>query len=339
MAKRIRYSAKAIENAIKKLTHNNYRLMDDGEIAINSPFTSDSTYDCRISPDKQCFHDFESDEGGNIEALVCEIADVSFKEAQEILTGFGEFEIEDRQPSTPEVKEVKEVEMPAGAFSFDPKNRFKSVFNFDKAVEFLQKKKVDYKKAKRYDLRWTEASFISTGEKRINISNRILIPTYEENMLVYYQARDYSGNSNLRYKNPPKEIQPKSIVVPFYDNIMENEILFISEGPWEAINYSGTYMFGPGMSDRQITKIKKKNPKAIYLIPDNDETGRRKLAKNIQSIRSYINCPIYIVKWWKGDYKRFKDPIDADIDFDELANSEFIKVDRHIELKILAGSI
>jgi hypothetical protein len=339
MKKRIEYSAKAVEKIIKKLTNNDYRLLDDGEIAINSPFVGDTTYDCRINIEKQCFFDFESSEGGNIEQLVSELADVSIGEARDVLIGLGEFNVRDVIPKEPVERNVKKVEMPAGAFTFDKSNRFKSVFNFDKAIDFLRDKNVDYKKTKKYDLRWTEASFISSGEKKINISNRIIIPSYEDGMLVYYQARDYSGKSNLRYKNPPKEIQSKSMIVPFYDNILNDEILFISEGPWEAINYSGTYMLGPGFNDIQLTKIREKNPKAIYLVPDNDETGRRKIAKNIQLIKSNLDCPIYIVKWWKGDYKNFKDPIDANIDFDELVNSDFIEVNRHTELRILLGEL
>lgn len=338
--RRLRYSLKTIESAIKKLTKNDYKTLENGELAVNSPYVHDTTYDCRINIEKQCFYDFESNEGGSIEALIAEIAKVEPEEARELLMGFGEFQVEDKTEfKKPEVIEIKKIEMPAGSFTFDPKNRLKSVYNFDQAVKFLQVKNVDYNTAKKYDLRWTEASFLSSEDKKINISNRIIIPTYENGELVYFQARDYSGKSNLRYKNPPKTIQPKSIVLPFYDNIMENEILFISEGPWEAISYSGTYMLGPSLSDRQIYKIKTKSPKAIYLIPDNDETGRRKLVKNIKTIRTYLDCPIYIVKWWKGEYRDFKDPIDAKIDFDELVNSDFIEVNRHIELKVLLGDI
>jgi hypothetical protein len=201
------------------------------------------------------------------------------------------------------------------------------------------KKLVDYKLAKRYDLRWTEYSILSYGQKVIQMSYRIIIPSYENDNLVYFQARDYTEKSTLRYKNPPKEIQPKNVVVPFYDLIIPNEILFISEGPWEAIQYSGTYMLGPGLSDRQIYKIKKKNPKAIYIVPDNDETARRKLIKNIEALKRFLACPIYVVYWWKGDYSEFKDPIDARINFDKLLESDFIEADRNMALRIKMGAL
>lgn len=341
MKVRLKYSAQVIENVIRKFVGDDYKIMDDGEIAINSPFMSDTTYDCRISVGKQCFHDFESDEGGNIEKLVAQIAGIEVEQAKELLiaNSNGEVETHTKEKKQPEIIETKIMESVPGAFTFDRDERRGSLFNSNLAKRFLASKMVDYKLAKKYNLTWTESSFVSAEDKKINLSNRIIIPTYENGRLVYFQARDYTGKSSLRYKNPPKALQPKSIILPFYDNIVEKEILFISEGPWEAIQYSGTYMLGPGLTDRQILKIKTKNPKSIYLIPDNDETGRRKLAKNISAIKSYLTCPIYIVKWWIGDYADFKDPIDASIGFDDLINSEFLVASRHTDLRVLAGAL
>jgi len=206
----------------------------------------------------------------------------------------------------------------------------------------LSEKLTTYKIAKRYNLRWTEVSYLDVPRdppRPMNMSYRIIIPSYEEGKLVYFQARDYSKKTDLRYKNPPKEIQRKNIIVPFYDLLIPREILFISEGPWEAMQYGGTYMLGPGLSDAQIYKIKKKNPTAIYIIPDNDETARRKLSKNINLLRSYLDVPIYIVKWWKNEYSKFKDPIDAGITFDQLIESDFIEANRNIDIRLKLGII
>ncbi len=339
---RIRYSFKAIENFLKTQKIE-YKITTDGEIAINSPTMSDTTFDCRISIDKQCYHDWESDEGGNLEKLAAAVANVEIEEARRMLLSFGLHETIEFQPRREaEVVELKKVLIPPRAYSFNKDERGGSLYGFKKAKEMLSEKLTTYKLAKRYKLCWTEVSYIDVPKDPptlMNMSYRIIIPSYENGQLVYYQARDYSKKTDLRYKNPPKEIQRKNIIVPFYDLLIPNEILFISEGPWEAIQYGGTYMLGPGLSDAQIYKIKKKSPKAIYIIPDNDETARRKLSKNVSLLRSYMDIPIYIVKWWKGDYKNFKDPIDAGITFDELIDSDFIKADRNIDLKIKMGII
>ena len=72
---KVKYPFKAVEHFIKKYVKD-YRVLGDGEIAINSPFLKDTTYDCRINVDKQCWHDFESDESGNLIDLVMEVAKV-----------------------------------------------------------------------------------------------------------------------------------------------------------------------------------------------------------------------------------------------------------------------
>jgi len=338
---KIKYSFNAIENFLKEHVKD-YRVMSNGEFAINSPYVGDTTYDCRINVEKGCFHDFESDESGNLEKLASEILKVSREEAKKILFGFssGTVEIVDT-PKVKEIIEVKEIMLPP-SFSFKKDEKLGSLHNSILAKKFLTKKLVNYPLAKKYGLRWTEISYLDynkDGDKKINMSFRLIIPTYEGGKLVYFQARDYTNKSQLRYKNPPKEIQPKGIIVPFYDQIIPEDVLFISEGPWEAIQYGGTYMLGPVISDRQIYKIKKKNPKAIYFVPDNDETGRRKLAANIAHMRSFMSCPIYVVKWWKDEYSKFKDPIDANISFDDLLKADFIEADRNFSLKLKMGMV
>jgi hypothetical protein len=341
---RLKYSYNTVESFLKEYVKD-YKILASGELAINSPFMSDTTYDCHINVEKGAWHDFESDEHGNIEQLAAVILETEdLEEARRILFkyGFGDIQIENPRPTQPQILETKEIKLPPNCLAFSRKEKRGSLRNLQLAQGFLLEKLVNYKLAAKYNLLWTETSYIDSAKdpaKKYNLSRRIIIPTYEDGCLVYFQARDYTGRSELRYKNPPKEVQLKSIIVPFYDLILPNEILFISEGPWEAIQYSGTYMLGPVISDRQIFKIKKKNPKAIYFVPDNDETGRRKLIKNLSHIKSFMNCPIYIVKWWKGDYANFKDPIDAKIKFDDLINADFIEFDKYTDLRIKMGTI
>lgn len=337
---KIRYPFSTIEKFIKDKV-GDYRITPDGEIAINSPLMDDTTYDCRISVDKQCWHDWESDEGGAIDSLIAIIAEVEAEEVPSMMMKYGaaEFKEREKQLKQPLVVDVETIKLPPGSYTFDNPKSGNSLYNANQARKFLAGRMVNYKLAKKYGLRWTELSFLHIDkEKKINLSNRIIIPTYENGNLVYYQARDYTDKSTLRYKNPPKSIQPKNIIVPFYDQLVEDSPLFISEGPWEAIQYSGTYMLGPSLSDRQIYKLKKKKPTAVYFIPDNDATGRMKLLKNVETVRRFLDVPIYIIKWWEGK-EDFKDPIDAGITADDLLQSSIITADRNIELKIRMGMI
>lgn len=337
---KLRYPFATVEKFIQDKV-GDYRITTDGEIAINSPLMDDTTYDCRISVDKQCWHDWESDEGGAIDSLIAILAKIEPEDVPGLMMKYGiaEFKEQDRRTKQPLVVDIHEVEFPPGSHTFNPNQKTGSLYNASMSRKFLGSKMVNYSLAKKYDLRWTELSFLSIDtEKKVNLSNRIIIPSYEDGLLVYYQARDYTGKSTLRYKNPPKAIQPKNIVVPFYDLLIEEQPLYISEGPWEAIQYSGTYMLGPSLSDRQIYKLKRKRPSAVYFIPDNDATGRAKLINNIDTVRRFLDVPIYIIKWW-GNREEFKDPIDAGVTPDDLLGSTIIAADRNIELKLRMGMI
>ncbi len=335
---KLRYSFSIIEKFIKDKV-GDYKITPSGEIAINSLTMDDTTYDCHISVDKQCWMDWEAGEGGALDTLIADIAKIEPEEVPGFMLKYGSAQLSDyTHEKKPLVVDIKPISFPPGSYTFNKSDKRGSVYNSNLARRFLAEKLVNYSIAKKYDLRWTDMSLIKIGEKRVNINNRIIIPSYEEGNLVYFQARDYTGKSNLRYVNPPKEIQQKSIVIPFYDQIIEEQPIFISEGPWEAIQYSGTYMLGPMLSDRQVYKLKKKKPTSVYFIPDNDETGRRKLVGNINSICRFMDIPIYIIKWWSGK-EEFKDPIDAGITPNDLLASEIIKADRNIDLKIKMGMI
>ena len=50
-----------------------------------SPFTSERTPSFMVSPEKQIWHDFSSNKGGDIFSFVMEVEGVEFREALEIL--------------------------------------------------------------------------------------------------------------------------------------------------------------------------------------------------------------------------------------------------------------
>ena len=94
-------------------------------------------------------------------------------------------------------------------------------------------------------------------------------------------------------------------------------------------------MLGPSLSYSQILKIKKKDPSEIYIIPDNDPTGRKKIVNNVSSLRMFLKCPIYIVKWWTQNDA--KDPIDGRMTFNDLLKCDIVKTDRSLDLRVKLG--
>lgn len=334
---RFKYSFNTIEKFLKQYVKD-YRVLTSGELAINSPFTSDTTYDLRINIDKQCWNDWESKESGKIEKLVAVICKTSEEDARKILMRLGPRLVDNTPREKPKPIVLHPIDLPPNTRDFSKESRKFNPEYHQKAIEFIQSKTITYKQAVKYNLQWTDRySLMVYEDKKFFFGGRIIIPTYEEGMLVYYQARDFLGKSDRKYVNPPAKLQPRKSIVPFYDLLESNKALFISEGPWEAIAYSGTYMQGSVISDLQIEKIKRKNPTAIYIIPDNDETGSNTLPENAKKLLAHMSCPIYIVKWWEGRFAQYKDPTDGHITFDDIINSTIIKVDKLIDLKIKAG--
>ena len=117
-------------------------------------------------------------------------------------------------------------------------------------------------------------------------NKRIFVPFYENNILVYFIARDFTGKNIMRFKNP-KGLDSKNFVY----NIDEiHDDVFIFEGLFDALMLKeqiGTAMLSADLGVEQIKKIWDTAPKRIIFVPDNDETGKRTLSRNIDLAVKY----------------------------------------------------
>ena len=137
--------------------------------------------------------------------------------------------------------------------------------------------------------------------------NFIIIPSYENNKLSYFQGRN-SVNSSFRYMNPK---YPKKSVIFFYDLLKENDTIYVTEGVFDAMtlfDYSATSILSNKINEDQIRKILQKKPKKIVFVPDYDKKGVtkkiifdniHKSVKMIKKIRPIQYVGIY--HWYKKD--------------------------------------
>ena len=152
---------------------------------------------------------------------------------------------------------------------------------------------------------------------------RVIIPSYENGNLVFFQGRAIDNatyeDKVVRYMNPRA---PRMQVVYFYDLLKENEDIYITEGPMDAmslIDYSCTCLLSQTISDPQVLKIAQKHPKRVIFIPDYDETAgkRETVFGNMEAnIAKFVRLtdgkiPVGIYHWYRAfsdsDLKRFKD--------------------------------
>jgi len=167
-----------------------------------------------------------------------------------------------------------------------------------------------------------ELGYVCDGDSEYN--NRIIIPFYENGRIVYFQARDFTGKSFLRYKNPTG-VSSKQFIYNI-DKIEEGGTVFIFEGLFDALSLDrqvGTAMLSADLNKTQAIKILDKAPSKIVFVPDNDETGKRTLEKNIRILSSLCKPASLDIEVYVYDIEESKDFNDTGKNMIEL--SECIK--------------
>ena len=135
------------------------------------------------------------------------------------------------------------------------------------AIEYLASRGVDFS---LYNF------FISKGCKtpsEVKWHKRVICPCYRNGKLIFYQGRDLTGKSKLKYMNE-SSIHSNSVVLYGYDELLakKESPLFITEGIYDAISLNGVALIGNELSQRKIDVINTSVRKKVY-IPDLCKTG------------------------------------------------------------------
>jgi len=253
------------------------KTSDNNEIRINSIYENDKSYHLYINLDKGVFTDFKTSVSGGVERLIADYLDIPTSQVSKHLIEEYSLRNEDDtlQFLQEEIEESKnELVLPKGLKYF---SEVKDGIIRNKAYRYLEKRKISKEII-------DELGYIYSGDSDFN--ERIFIPFYESGKLVYFLARDFTGNNKVRYKNP-SGINSKEFVYNV-DNIKEEVV--ICEGIIDALsldNQIAVPLMSADIGKIQVVKILDKEPKRVIIVPDNDETGARTLAKNIALIYEY----------------------------------------------------
>jgi len=330
----IKFPKQVIYTYLKDYITDNIEDKYDPWLNINSVFTSDNKHKLGFNPQENRVFDFKLGQGWTIPEFMMEY-DPDIKSeatAQAILLKIfmkykksgQKLEFSSDRPKIIKPVELQEIKNIPNMKNLTDKNVFNSKIG-KRAIKFIQSKNLTFEHAKKFKLKYVDDwnCWNCDGEGEINgqpcpvcdkSSGRnpyygfLIIPTYENDNLVYFQARNTNVESSFRYRNPPlSRIQ----VVYFYDQLKENDRIFITEGPMDAMtlkDYSATCIMGNRLSDPQILKIFKKNPTEIIFVPDYDpdENVRnnifRTLKKNIDKVKFHRDnkkIKIGVYEWYK----------------------------------------
>ncbi len=259
---------------------------DPNEVRIKSIYEQDTKYKCYISLSNFQFCDFKAGVSGSCYTLFRDILGVESN--REVLRyvmknyGAGMFLQAEQQIN-------KEPES---------SNNIIEEFNvLEKPVYFKDKDKVGPygKRCLRYLLdRKISVDYIRQLGYVYNpsskFSKRIVIPYIEDGRMAYFQARAIDKNNALRYLNPAG-LDTKAFVFN-YDKLNDDELI-ICEGPFDAMSMdeqTASCMCSGDLSSKQLIKIfSKVKPKTIIYVPDQDETGMKKMDGNIKRIYTYAD--------------------------------------------------
>jgi len=156
-----------------------------------------------------------------------------------------------------EVKEIKIVSWPPSGFSVPIKSMAYDTF----LRAFLQRRRLSL-------------DFCADMGVRIGLTgkltNRFLMPVFEDGKVVAYQGRDMSESSDMKYYSSDN----MSLYLYGYDDVRREEKIVIVEGifdSWRVDNSVAT--FGTNISSTQLKKLFDLRPAEIVLAWDIGEDG------------------------------------------------------------------
>jgi len=307
---------------------------------INSVFSSDNKHRLGFNPDENRVFDFKLGQGWTIPGFIKQYDDTmkSESDAQALLLRIfmrqkksgQKLTFGDNKPRIMQPIDLPQIQNLPDMKSMSSKQILRDKLG-RRAIMFLMSKNLGLDEIKKYNLMYIDdpdcwhchGSGLVDGEDcptcdrssgRNPYYGFMIIPTYENGKLVYFQARNTDKSSEFRYRNPPI---PRIQTVYFYDQLKRNDRIFITEGPFDAMtlgNYSTTCVMGNKMSDPQALKILALEPTEIIFVPDYDkdpatrENIFKALRKNIEKIKFHSQnekLKIGVYEW----YNRYKDKL------------------------------
>jgi len=148
--------------------------------------------------------------------------------------------------------------------------------------------------------------------------DRIIIPIYDGDDIVYFQGRTINNN-DTKYLNPSID---KSLIVFNKGNFVKSEPVFITEGILDAqsIGNNGTCCLGKSITDKFLDIIYKYT-KDIYIVLDNDEDGKASLKSLMKTSKHRQNLKYFVMPY---AFQHIKDINELLNTYDNININEFI---------------
>jgi len=143
---------------------------------------------------------------------------------------------------------------------FTPLWKPKPNLSYRHALSYILKRGISVSEIIRYNI-----GYCTTGP----YAGRVIVPSYDANdVLNYFVARAYYGNTGLKYKNPPVS---KNVIV--FDQLINWELpIILCEGVFDAmaIKYNAIPLLGKHLPPNLLTKMIEKQTSTVFIMLDAD---------------------------------------------------------------------
>lgn len=247
-----------------------YEVQQSGWLNIRCPFCGDTGLHLGCAPDSAAFHCWRCGNHPTVETLT-KVLGVSENETWDIIRKHNLF------GKTQSRKIIEKVRVQINPFKFPrgtgPLRKTHS--------RYLEERNFDPKRIIReWDIQGTGPMALLDG---INYQFRIVIPISWKGEIVSFQARDITGNSDLRYIACPMEreiITHKHIIYGNQEHWSKSRTGIICEGVTDVwrLGYDACCTFGMEFTMEQVMAIGK-NFDRIFILFDNERLAQRQARK------------------------------------------------------------
>lgn len=173
---------------------------------------------------------------------------------------------------------------------------------FDKPDGIIKRKYYDILK-KFYDDRCIDKNFKLYIAFRGDWKNRIIIPVYDGDDMVYFQGRAINNMTTMKYKNP---ISEKKNIILNKNKFDREKNIIITEGILDALSIGNqaTVCMGASISDIFLKTLYEYTNKKIVISLDNDKTGIKNTLKLIENSKFKNEVNYFVMP---NKYKHIKD--------------------------------
>lgn len=165
-----------------------------------------------------------------------------------------------------------------------------------KAVRLLESKNIDFTSYPFYLSSGVSKENLAENAIARSLMNRLIIPAFRNDKMIYYTARSFDSNAKMKYLNPHV---PRSSVIYGMDRLFidVDKPLFITEGFFDSHHVNGVAVLENKMTNNQI-ELLNKSPRLKIVIPDKKNNKKKndegkKLANQALELGWSISLPEY----------------------------------------------